>query len=243
MENLNTTESIDKSVGEISGESGTSTTESSNESPGAGHELNVFLGEGMMGGMGALIDGVRAWARAAFMHGIHLRYQIAKIKEYATSFNNNVNKIAEAKRSLSVLNGVPNQSGLGLGTTTISEVMRHMGSSDNPLVFNNGDYAKYLMSNAIADLKANYKDFYYGGTAPLTGGAVKVLGNLKNMSELTLRAGVLARGGKAGNLNVVATWLHDMTIGEVAGLAAKGEKEAMTGIKILKQASKKAQKY
>ncbi len=60
---------------------------------------------------------------------------------------------------------------------------------------------------------------------------------------MTLREGVMLRGGKAGNLRVVGEWLHGMKIGEVANLAAKGDKEAMTGIKILKQAASKAQKY
>lgn len=55
--------------------------------------------------------------------------------------------------------------------------------------------------------------------------------------------GIMLRGGKAGNLRVVGEWLHGMKIGEVANLAAKGDKEAMTGIKILKQAASKAQKY
>lgn len=80
-------------------------------------------------------------------------------------------------------------------------------------------------------------------TLGLSGGALKILGNLKAISNLTLREGVLLRGGKAGNLSVVAEWLHGLKIGEVASLAAKGDREAMTAVKILKQAAKKAQKY
>lgn len=81
------------------------------------------------------------------------------------------------------------------------------------------------------------------GSLELTKKGRQILGNLSSLKDLTLRNGVKIRGGKAGNLNVIGEWLHDMPITEVANLAAKGNKEASTAIKILKQASKKAQKY
>ncbi|WP_461630247.1 RHS repeat domain-containing protein [Labilibaculum euxinus] len=109
--------------------------------------------------------------------------------------------------------------------------------------FNNGNFGRYsynLDGEAIGLAPIT-------GTAPtpgkISGKAAKVLGNLKNISNLTLREGVLLRGGKAGNLRVVGEWLHDKQIIEVGKLAAKGDREAMTAIKILKQAAKKAQKY
>ncbi|RYU95048.1 RHS repeat domain-containing protein [Emticicia agri] len=83
-----------------------------------------------------------------------------------------------------------------------------------------------------------------GGVAPkLTNGGKKVLGSLINMIEMTLSEGVLQRGGKIGNLSVVDDALKGMKILEVANLAATGDQKAQTAIKILKQASSKAQKY
>jgi len=121
-----------ESISEVSEENATSTGQSNNTSSAGGgdagqqfddawnaaipHTDNQTMAFGpgtWAGGMGALIDGMRAWAMAQYQHAINLKYQIAKIKEYATSFNNNVNKIAEAKRSMSGLSGVPNQAGLG----------------------------------------------------------------------------------------------------------------------------------
>ncbi|HEY4650284.1 MAG TPA: hypothetical protein VIG72_02670, partial [Pontibacter sp.] len=81
------------------------------------------------------------------------------------------------------------------------------------------------------------------GSLELSGGGRRILGNLQNLKDLTLRNGIILRGGKQGNVNKVADWLHDMPIAQVANLASKGDKEAVTAIKILKQASSKAQKY
>lgn len=63
------------------------------------------------------------------------------------------------------------------------------------------------------------------------------------MKDKKLRDGILERGGKAGNMNVVDSDMLDMKIGEVANLAGGKDAKAVTAIKILKQASKKAQKY
>jgi len=135
LANLQSSEAINETEASISENSrGTSTGQSNNTSSAGGgdagqqfdaawnaaipHTDNQTMDFGAgtrAGGMGALIEGVRAWQRAVIMHGINLKYQIAKIKEYATSFNNNVNKIAEAKRSMSGLNGVPNQASLSVG--------------------------------------------------------------------------------------------------------------------------------
>jgi hypothetical protein len=81
------------------------------------------------------------------------------------------------------------------------------------------------------------------GGITLTTGGTRKLGNLVHMKDLSLATGVLARGGKLGNLAVVATDIKSLTIGEIANLAATGHEGAETAIKILKQASKKAQKY
>ncbi len=77
----------------------------------------------------------------------------------------------------------------------------------------------------------------------LTKGGTKKLGNLVHMKNLSIAAGVIARGGKIGNLSVISTDILEMKIGDIANLAAAGHEGAETAIKILKQASKKAQKY
>jgi hypothetical protein len=168
LENMDTPKSIDKEAAQ------NSTTESTDENRGAGHELNVFIGEGMMGGMGALIEGVRAWAMAQFMHAIQLRYQIAKIKEYTTSFNNNVNKIAEAKRSMSSLSGVPNQT--VFTSSQITSAIQYGIKEADKL------YLKYKNDPKHCDLTWCNKGVYYAFNK-LTGNTIMSNMNAENMLE------------------------------------------------------------
>jgi len=79
----------------------------------------------------------------------------------------------------------------------------------------------------------------------LTGGGSKILKDpaLQAMKESTVAESILARGGGAGQIRQVATNLQNKSLGEVANLAAAGDTAALSAIKIVKQAAKKAQKY
>ena len=92
-----------------------------------------------------------------------------------------------------------------------------------------------------------------GGTAPipsfqgmnivnLTRNGMKVLGNLKNLKNIRLADAIKLRGGTGSNINKVASWLKSKSVAEVANEAAKGNAEAKTAIKILKQAKRLSKK-
>ncbi len=101
---------------------------------------------------------------------------------------------------------------------------------------------KYFADDAGEIVLKNAVGAAAKGSIELTNKARKILGNLVELQSITLRNGIKLRGGKGGNVNVVAGWLHDMPIGQVANLAAKGDREAATAIKILKQAASISQK-
>ncbi len=77
---------------------------------------------------------------------------------------------------------------------------------------------------------------------PLPRGALKVLGTLAPLAETTVANAVKLRGGGGAQVGKIATWLQQMPLGEVAKLAADGNAEARTAIKIVKDASRLAQK-
>lgn len=79
----------------------------------------------------------------------------------------------------------------------------------------------------------------------LTGGGRKVLRDpaLQAMKDETVAKAIAARGGGAGQVQQVASHLREKALGEVANMAAQGDREAETAIKLVKQASSKAQKY
>jgi RHS repeat-associated protein len=77
----------------------------------------------------------------------------------------------------------------------------------------------------------------------LTRGGLKTIGNLTHLKDVTVAEAVIARGGKLGNLSVIEDAYKSMKVVEIANKAAQGDEKAMTALKIIKQASSKAQKY
>jgi len=62
------------------------------------------------------------------------------------------------------------------------------------------------------------------------------------LAETKVANAVRLRGGGAAQVNKIATWLQQMPLGEVAKLAAEGNSEAVTAVKIVKDAARLAQK-
>lgn len=77
----------------------------------------------------------------------------------------------------------------------------------------------------------------------LTPGGLKKLGNLVNIKEDTIADAIRERGGGQGQVNQLRSDYQNLRVGELANLAAEGNTEAETAIKILKQARKKRDKY
>ena len=76
----------------------------------------------------------------------------------------------------------------------------------------------------------------------LTRGGRKVLGGLVGMAEKTVAEAIIERGGGGSQVAYVVTWLQQKTLAEVANLAAGGDSEAVTAIKIVKNAARLAEK-
>jgi hypothetical protein len=77
----------------------------------------------------------------------------------------------------------------------------------------------------------------------LTSGGLKKLGNLVNIKDSTIADAIRERGGGQGQVNQLRSDYQNLRVGELANLAATGDIEAETAIKILKQARKKRDKY
>ncbi|MGK7925800.1 MAG: hypothetical protein AB4290_11230 [Spirulina sp.] len=77
----------------------------------------------------------------------------------------------------------------------------------------------------------------------LTQSALKRLGNLVNMKEENLASAIRQRGGGQSQVEQIRTDYQDLKVGEVANLAGAGDADAITALKILKQARKKQEKY
>jgi hypothetical protein len=77
----------------------------------------------------------------------------------------------------------------------------------------------------------------------LTSGGLKKLGNLVNLKEQMIADAIQERGGGQGQINQLQSDYQNLSVGELANLAASGDMEAETVIKILKQAKKKSDKY
>ena len=82
-----------------------------------------------------------------------------------------------------------------------------------------------------------------GGGIKLTRGGVRALRNLKNFKDVKVADLIKLRGGGGSQTAQVATHLRNMPTGTIANMAAKGDRAAMTALKIIKQAGKKADKY
>lgn len=79
--------------------------------------------------------------------------------------------------------------------------------------------------------------------ALLSGGALRALGNLKGMQNMTVSQAIRTRGGGGSQVQQIATNLRELPLSDVAKLAAGGNKEAIKAIKMIKQASTKAERY
>jgi hypothetical protein len=77
----------------------------------------------------------------------------------------------------------------------------------------------------------------------LTPGGLKKLGNLVNLKDDIIADAIRERGGGQSQVNQLQSDYQNMKVGELANLAAEGDEEAETAIKILKQARKKREKY
>ncbi|MCV3217153.1 hypothetical protein OGM63_27205 [Plectonema radiosum NIES-515] len=77
----------------------------------------------------------------------------------------------------------------------------------------------------------------------LTAGGLKKLGNLVNLKDDIIADAIRERGGGQSQVNQLQSDYQNMKVGELANLAAEGDEEAETAIKILKQARKKREKY
>jgi RHS repeat-associated protein len=73
-------------------------------------------------------------------------------------------------------------------------------------------------------------------------GATKVLGTLAPLAEKTVAEAVKLRGGGGAQVNKIATWLQQMSLGDVAKLAAEGNREAVSAVKIVKDAARLSKK-
>ena len=77
----------------------------------------------------------------------------------------------------------------------------------------------------------------------LTKGGRKKAKNLDDVINLSARDAIKARGGNGSAVNKLANNYADKTVTEIANLAAKGDSNAETALKLIKQAKKKAERY
>jgi hypothetical protein len=97
----------------------------------------------------------------------------------------------------------------------------------------------------MAEAKGGGESSAAESSVKLTGGGKKVLRDpaLQALKDDTVAKAITTRGGGAGQVQQVASHLREKPLGEVANMAAQGDREAETAIKLVKQASSKAQKY
>jgi len=81
------------------------------------------------------------------------------------------------------------------------------------------------------------------GEVQLTPGGLKKLGNLVNIKDDLIADAIRERGGGQGQVSQLRSDYQNIRVAELANLAAKGDTDAETAIKILKQARKKRDKY
>lgn len=77
----------------------------------------------------------------------------------------------------------------------------------------------------------------------LTPGGLKKLGKLVDLKDNLIADAIRQRGGGQSQVNQLRSDYQNFKVGELANLAAEGDEDAETAIKILKQAKKKRDKY
>jgi len=81
------------------------------------------------------------------------------------------------------------------------------------------------------------------GAVQLTAGGKRQVGNLGDMKDVPARQAVTDRGGGAQQVNQIRSDYQDLSVGELANRAAAGDADAVTALKMIKQAGSKRQKY
>ena len=76
----------------------------------------------------------------------------------------------------------------------------------------------------------------------LTGKGKRSLGNLTNLKDKTVADAIRSRGGTGSNVNKVESYLRNEKVGEIANRAARGDPDAVTALKIIKDAKRLSQK-
>jgi hypothetical protein len=77
----------------------------------------------------------------------------------------------------------------------------------------------------------------------LTRGGQKKLGSLAGMKDMIMAEAIRQRGGGQSQVSELRSDYQLLSVGEVANLAAAGDADAETALKLLKQAKKKREKY
>jgi hypothetical protein len=81
------------------------------------------------------------------------------------------------------------------------------------------------------------------GGVKLTGSGKKAIGNLQDLKDVKARDALKLRGGNNSAINQGDSGYWDKPLGEIANLAGQKDGKAETILKLVKQASSKAQKY
>jgi hypothetical protein len=97
--------------------------------------------------------------------------------------------------------------------------------------------------NGDRDKTPETDDVTYTTGEKLSPSAKKAMRGLEDLQDTSARDAILARGGNASAFREVRSDYLDKPVGELAKLAARGDDEAVTALKLVKQASSKAQKY
>jgi len=80
-------------------------------------------------------------------------------------------------------------------------------------------------------------------TIKLTKKGLERIGDLLDLKDVTVADAIRERGAGASQIRQLQTGYEEKTVGEIANLAAQGDKEANKALKMVKQAAKKAEKY
>ncbi|MBE9118935.1 RHS repeat-associated core domain-containing protein [Lusitaniella coriacea LEGE 07157] len=85
--------------------------------------------------------------------------------------------------------------------------------------------------------------YVFSAEIKLTRGGRRKIGNLIGFKDTPAAEAIRARGGGASQVNQLGQDYKQVTVGEIANLAAQKDDKAETALKIIKQAGKKNQKY
>jgi len=125
-------------------------------------------------------------------------------------------------------------------------LLNDCGNLDENLLALGADGAGFFIPGAtglgMATRGANSLD-NLNDAVKLTKGGRTQIGNMTNLKDTVAADAIKLRGGGAGQVKKLQTGYERMSVGQLANLASQGDAHAITAMKIIKQASKKAQKY